>query len=107
MNSCGREAGREADQFAVGVLPKAGYDPGGLTTFFTTLARHGSERGAPRSSSFLSDHPATEERIAETEKAIAASDLPAGLREEDGGRLEIIQRRILLLTGAARPSTDP
>ncbi len=34
--------------------------------------------------------------------AIAAADLPGDLALDDDGRLEIIQRRIQLLTGQAR-----
>lgn len=100
LNSFGREAEREADAFAVEVLPEAGYDPEGLVSFFQTLLRERSE--AP-SGAFLSDHPATEERIAETRRMIDDAALPAALRADDGGRLEIIQRRIQILTGAAGP----
>jgi predicted Zn-dependent protease len=97
LNSFGREAEREADAFAVEVLPRAGYDPDGLVTFFQTLLR---ETGGGESGSFLSDHPATEARIEETRRAIAAAGPGPGPRRDDGGRLEIIQRRVQLLTGA-------
>jgi predicted Zn-dependent protease len=102
LNSFDRDAEHEADAFAVEVLPRAGYDPEGLPSFFHTLMRQTSD--LPSSSgSFLSDHPATEERIEATRRAIGTADLPPNLRSEDGGRLEIIQRRIQLLTGAADP----
>ena len=100
LNSFGRGAEREADAFAVEVLPEAGYDPHGLVSFFQTLLRQRSETP---SGSFLSDHPATEERIAETRRMIEAETLPPGLRSDDGGRFEIIQRRILILSRAAGP----
>jgi predicted Zn-dependent protease len=99
INSFGRDAEREADAFAVEVMPEAGFHPGGIVTFFETLRAEGGA-GAP---SFLSSHPATEERIANTSSLIRARDLPPGLRHEDGGRLEIIQRRIRLLTGRTDP----
>jgi predicted Zn-dependent protease len=99
LNSFGRGAEREADAFAVETLPRAGYDPEGLVSFFQTLLHEPGE--GPAQASFLSDHPATAERIEETRRAIDAAALPPGLRNEDGGRLEIIQRRIQLLTGAA------
>ena len=94
LNQFGREAEREADNFAVEVLPRAGYDPRGLVTFFETLMQEscGSEPPA-----FLSSHPATRERIDNTRREIAASELPRGLRVDDDGKLEIIQRRIRLL----------
>jgi predicted Zn-dependent protease len=98
LNSFGREAERESDAFAVEVLPRAGYDPEGLVSFFQTLLweTRGEEAG-----SFLSDHPATEERIEETRRAIEEAELGGDLKRDDGGRLEIIQRRVELLSGAA------
>jgi predicted Zn-dependent protease len=97
LNSFGREAEREADAFAVEILPRAGYDPEGLLTFFHTLMRDGGAAQA----GFLSSHPATEDRIAAVRARIDAAPLPERLRSDDGGRLEIIQRRVELLTGAA------
>lgn len=101
LNSFGREAEREADAFAVAMLPEAGYDPRGLLTFFETLR----EEGGPRPPAFLSSHPAPEDRIEATRQAIERLALPpsANLRVTDGGQLEIIQRRIRLLTGKVRP----
>jgi predicted Zn-dependent protease len=97
LNQFGREAEREADAFAVATVPKAGYDPNGITSFFGTLIQEYGDTG----SSFLSSHPATQERIANTQAMIRAQKLPPGLREDDDGRLEIIQHRIRTLTGAA------
>lgn len=98
LNSFGRDAEREADDFAVQVLPRAGYDPNGLPSFFETMAAQGGPDGG-----FLSSHPAAADRLAATRAAIDAQPLPPGLRVEDGGRLEIIQRRIELLTGESQP----
>ncbi len=95
LNSFGREAEMEADAFAVEVMPRAGYDPNGLVSFFEMLLQ---EEGGRRGPTFLSSHPATSDRIAATRAAIAASPEVASLRVKDGGKLEIIQRRILLLT---------
>src|SRR3990172_4430390 len=55
INSFGREAEMEADAFAVETLPRAGYDPNGLVTFFETLRHESGDRPA----GFLSSHPAT------------------------------------------------
>jgi len=93
----------EADAFAVKVLPKAGWDPRGLVSFFATL----SQEGGPRPPAFLSSHPATEDRIATTSALIRAEKLPETLRKSDGGKLEIIQRRIRLLSGGARAPAPP
>jgi predicted Zn-dependent protease len=99
LNKFGRDAERESDAFAVEVMPRAGYDPIGLVTFFKTLRSETGSGGA----SFLSSHPATDERIEETRRLIEALPPRAGLRVDDSGRLEIIQQRIRLLTGAVRP----
>jgi predicted Zn-dependent protease len=98
LNTFSRAAETEADAFAVSVLPKAGYDPQGLVSFFETLSQQ-SKGGRPPS--FLSSHPATEDRIANTSKLIREAKLPENLRSSDNGKLEIIQRRIRLLTGTA------
>jgi len=97
LNNFGREAEMQADAFAVEVLPKAGYDPNGLITFFRTLTYE--SQGKPQAPTFLSSHPATEDRVEATRAAIEALSSRAGLRVDDGGKLEIIQRRIQLLTG--------
>lgn len=94
LNQFSREAEEEADGFAVEILPRAGYDPNGLLTFFETLKAKSGGAGVP---AFLSSHPSTALRIEETAARIAAAPLPADLRVSDGGRLEIIQRRIELL----------
>jgi predicted Zn-dependent protease len=100
LNSFTRADEREADGFAIEVLPKAGYDPNGLLTFLEVVQRSGGAV-AP---SFLSSHPATEDRIVETTALIAGRDPTPGLRVTDRGRLEIIQRRIQLLTRKVRPT---
>lgn len=93
LNSFGREAEMEADAFAVEVLPRAGYDPEGLLTFFELLLDEQGQQGP----SFLSSHPATRDRIQATRQALEALPHDPSLRVRDGGKLEIIQRRILLL----------
>jgi predicted Zn-dependent protease len=99
LNAYGREAEREADDFAVRVLPQAGYDPRGLPSFFETMLA----QGGPRPPRLLSSHPAAADRLAATRAAIERGGLPPGLRADDGGRLEIIQRRVELLTGESQP----
>ena len=99
VNSFTRGAEVEADAFAVEVMPKAGYDPNGLVSFFATLRRE-KGKGGP---SFLSSHPATDDRIEHTTGLIAQLPSEPGPWVRDRGRLEIIQRRIEILTGRARP----
>jgi predicted Zn-dependent protease len=100
LNTFSRDAEREADAFAVEVLPKAGYDPDGLPSFFATMLERYGDGGAP----FLSSHPATTERIQNTRALIRAQRLPANLRQDDDGKLEIVQHRIRLLTGKKLPA---
>jgi predicted Zn-dependent protease len=95
LNSFTREAEAEADDFAVDVMPQAGYDPRGMVTFFQTL----KEEGGSSVPEFLSSHPTSESRIQATSARIARKPIPASARADDGGRLEIIQRRIRLLLG--------
>ena len=102
LNKFGRDAERESDAFAVEAMPKAGYDPIGLVTFFKTLRSESGSGGA----SFLSSHPATDDRIEEARLLIAALPPQHGLRVEDSGRFEIIQQRVRLLVGRATPRAE-
>jgi predicted Zn-dependent protease len=95
MNNFSREDEIEADDFAVEILPRAGYDPMGLVTMFETLQNESGGRGA----SFLSSHPAPADRISGTLARIQEEGPFPGVRRDDGGKLEIIQQRIRLLTG--------
>ena len=96
VNTFTRDAEVEADSFAVEFLPAAGYDPTGMVTFFETLRRKSGGSNVP---GFLASHPPTADRIEHTSALIASAALPGSLRVSDGGELEIIQRRIELLTG--------
>lgn len=102
LNDFSREDERDADAFGVAVLPRAGYDPNGLVTFFETIQRESGAGGG-----FLSSHPATTERIRNTRAMIRKIDLDETLRRDDGGKLELIHRRIRLLTGAVGPEPAP
>src|SRR5499426_3779733 len=66
LNSFGRDAEMEADSFAVDTMPRAGYDPNGLVTFFETLQRESGDH-----SDFLSSHPATADRAEAARAQIA------------------------------------
>ena len=95
LNTFGREAEMQADAFAVETLPRAGWDPAGLVTFFQLLQSESGGSGAP---AFLSSHPATDDRIRATSEALEVVKVPPGAKTDDRGKLQIIQRRILLLT---------
>lgn len=63
----GREAEREADRFALGLLERAGIDPSGLARLFAKLAaREGESAGTLQ---FLSTHPSTRRRARELARA--------------------------------------
>ena len=94
VNQFSREDEQEADAFALEILPRAGYDPNGLLTFFETLQAQWGRAEVPV---FLSSHPTTATRIEAAAASIAAAPLPGDLQVSDRGRLQIIQRRIELL----------
>jgi predicted Zn-dependent protease len=100
LNTFTREDELEADEFAIEVMPAAGYDPRGLLTFLKVVQREG---GASMPT-FLSSHPAAEDRIEETTERLAELPEDSELETTDRGRLEIIQRRIQLLTRKVRPT---
>jgi len=96
LNSFGREAELEADTFAIETMPRAGYDPNGLVTFFETLQQ---ESGGGQSD-FLSSHPATADRAAAARAQMEQQPPRPDLEVDDNGRLEIIQRRIEIVMGS-------
>jgi predicted Zn-dependent protease len=71
-----RENEREADQTAVELLEKAGYDPNGLPRFFELL--HQQERLilAQGQFAYLSTHPGLDERFYRVQRLIAQDNLP-------------------------------
>jgi predicted Zn-dependent protease len=73
----GRDAEREADQRAVGILRAAGYDPEGMATFFEDLLRE-QQRRPSTFEQWFSTHPTSEERVHNTRALIAASPAPRG-----------------------------
>ena len=94
LNQFSREDEQEADAFALEILPRAGYDPNGLLTFFETLQARSGRSGVL---AFLASHPTTAARIEAAAASIAAAPLSGDLQVSDRGRLQIIQRRIELL----------
>ncbi len=95
--SYGREAEREADQRAVEAMIRAGYDPQQFIRFFEILqAEHASAFYVPQ---FLRSHPVEGERMELAKARIRELEPSSGLKKDDGGKLEIIQRRIELVAG--------
>ena len=100
LNSFSRADELEADTFAIEVMPTAGYDPHGMLTFLQVVRRESGNAGL----AFFSSHPATEDRIEEATALLAEMPERSNLEVSDRGRLEIIQRRIQLLTRKIRPT---
>ena len=65
-----REAEREADQYGIHYMIKAGYDPAGAVDMFETLGRLGGERSGNVFEKLVSSHPETQERIANAKSQI-------------------------------------
>jgi predicted Zn-dependent protease len=104
LNTFSQDAERQADQLGIETLVKAGYDPNGLVRMFETLQKESPGSRVPQ---FLSTHPTTPERIRNAKREIAdfeKSGVAIGSKTDDGGRLELIQKRIRLVEGT---ETEP
>jgi predicted Zn-dependent protease len=98
-NSRGDET--EADEYGARYASAAGYDPRGLITFFQKLQKQ--EGKSPQIMKFLSDHPATPDRIAYLEKYIADHHL-SGTEGRDPAGLSGVKRK---LPKGAAPGAAP
>lgn len=99
LNSFSRADELEADAFAIEVMPAAGYDPRGMLSFLQVVRLESGNVAV----AFFSSHPATEDRIEEATALLSELPKRSDLEVSDRGRLEIIQRRIQLLTRKVRP----
>ena len=86
-----REDETEADEYGARYASSAGYDPNGLITFFQKLQKQ--EGKSPQIMKFLSDHPATPDRISHLEKYIADHHL-SGSAARDPAGLPAIKQKI-------------
>ncbi len=101
-NSRGDET--EADEYGAKYASGAGYDPRGLITFFQKLQKQ--EGKTPQAMKFLSDHPATPDRISHLERYIVEHHL-AGTGGRDPGGLPAVKRRLPQASPATQPSGAP
>ena len=85
-----RDDESEADHKGVAAVSRSGYDPRGLSDFFQVLKA--AEGNVPAILSFLSDHPATEERIQAIQSDIVQKKL--GGKERNPAALQAIQKRL-------------
>ena len=80
FSSYSRENEREADQYGLHYLVKAGYDPRGALGMYETLARLGGGGASNVFEQLSSTHPETKERIANARALIASmKPLPTSL----------------------------
>jgi predicted Zn-dependent protease len=98
-----REFEAEADKVAVETMVKAGWDPNGMIRMFETLKRESGGGGMPK---FLSSHPPTDDRIALAKAEIGRYSNLGKMRTSDGGKLDIIKRRLELVVGT-ESEADP
>lgn len=88
-----RDAEREADNFGIQYMVKAGYDPSGAITMFEKLAKLGGGGSANIFESISSSHPETAERIDNATKEIAAmTPKPTGLTLGKDRYLKMVKR---------------
>ena len=87
----------EADEYGARYANAAGYDPQGLIAFFDKLRK--LEGQQPGFAKFLSDHPATTDRIAHLRQFIAEHHL-TGSAGHDPGDLTAVKARIPKGAGA-------
>lgn len=94
-----REDEAAADTLAIETLTNAGYDPEGMIEFFEYLNQEQGSGGGP---GFLMTHPSASNRAERTRALVAEAKAAQPGREFkriDGGKLEIIQRRLELIIG--------
>jgi len=88
-----RDAEREADQFGIHYMVKAGYEPKGAEAMFETLARLGSAGSGGVFEKLASSHPETQERIANAKTQISGmAPLPTGLMSGETRYREMLKR---------------
>lgn len=81
----------EADEYGARYTSGSGYDPRGLVTFFQKLqAQEGKQ---PKALAWLSDHPATPDRIQHVEEYIKSHHL-GGTGGRDQGPTQALQARV-------------
>lgn len=85
-----RASENEADEYAVHYASALGYDPTGISRFFQHLMT--SEGQVPRVLTWLSTHPANQDRIEHVKEVIAKEDLRGS--EVGANRLMPIKQRL-------------
>lgn len=88
-----RGAEREADDYGIQYMVKAGYDPQGALGMFETLARLGGGGSSNVFEGLARSHPETQERIANARAQIASMQpLPSGLTMNESRYQKMLKR---------------
>lgn len=82
----------EADEYGVRYARAAGFDPTALITFFRTLQQKTGQM--PKLLTWLSDHPATSDRIAHLQQYIAQNHLRGGQLDLPGTQLAAVKAKL-------------
>lgn len=82
----------EADEYGVRYARAAGFDPSALISFFRVLQQKTGQM--PKLLTWLSDHPATSDRIAHLQQYIAAERLKGGSINLPGSQLAAVKARL-------------
>ena len=82
----------EADEYGAKFARAAGYDPKALISFFQTLQAQSGKQ--PGFMTWLSEHPATSDRIAHLQQYIAANHLSGGQLDLHGNALAQAQQAL-------------
>lgn len=94
---------QQADEGGFNNVMRAGINPHGMLTFFEKLLADERNRGSSNTSAWFSDHPGTEDRIADIQRML--NDLPASRRtglRTDSQAFENAKRRVAQLPAAPR-----
>jgi predicted Zn-dependent protease len=97
-----REDETEADEYGARYASGAGYDPHGLVTFFQRLMQQSGDTSGVMT--YLSDHPATQDRINHVNAFIAQQGISGA---ELGAQPYAVIRQRLAILPTATPSAAP
>jgi len=100
-----REDETQADEYGARYASQAGYDPHGLITFFQKLEK--MEGQQPAFAKYLSDHPATPDRITHLQQYIADNHLTGS--ELGADRLQPVKQKLgaQVKAAPAAPTAGP
>lgn len=94
ISAYSRSAELQADEIAVYVLNRAGYDPNALVTFFEKLVALEQQSGASGGMTLFASHPPTQERINTAKKLIASFGAVRSDAKQLVGGFEGVQQKV-------------